>query len=82
MDFVLVNPEECGHQFHYGSIQLEPFRQYTKVTHTAYFDFFGASLWVNLPFAGGMSSFLKYIARWEKKTVDRLRDHYSVLVTE
>ncbi|MDJ0783307.1 MAG: hypothetical protein QNJ22_15125 [Desulfosarcinaceae bacterium] len=77
MDFTLVNADECGHHFHYGSIQLEPFRQYTKVTHTAYFDFFGASLWVNMPFAGGMSSFLNYLARWEKETILQLIDHYS-----
>jgi len=82
IDFTLVNPEECGHQFHYGSIRLEPFRKNTKVTHIAYFDFFGASLWVNMPFGGGMSSFLKYIARWEKETIIRLVDHYSTRPTE
>ena len=77
LDFQLENPEECGQEFHYGTIQLEPFKSYTKVTHTAYFDFFGASLWVNLPFEGGMSSFLNYTARWEQETMSRLRNKYS-----
>ena len=54
-----VYPDQYRLEFqHYGTITLEPFRSYTKVTHVAYFDFFGAYLWVNLPFGGGMSSFL------------------------
>lgn len=77
LDFQLENPQECGQKFHYGTIQLEPFNSYTKVTHTAYFDFFGASLWVNLPFAGGMSNFLIYLAGWEKDTISQLRDQYA-----
>ena len=75
--FLLENPQECGQAFHYGTIQLEPFRSYTKVTHMAYFDFFGASLWVNLPFHGGMSSFLNYTARWEQETILRLLSKYT-----
>ena len=78
LDFQLENPRECGHRFHYGSIQMEPFRSYTKVTHTAYFDFFGAFLWANLRVGGGMTSFLVYTARWEKDTVLRLRHHYEI----
>jgi hypothetical protein len=77
LDFQLENPQECGQQFHYGTIQLEPFRSYTKVTHIAYFDFFGASLWVNLPVEGGMSTFLNYTASWEKETISRLRHKYA-----
>jgi hypothetical protein len=57
---------------------MEPFRLYTKVTHIAYFDFFGAYLWVNLRIGGGMTSFLMYTARWEKDTVSRLRHQYEV----
>jgi hypothetical protein len=57
---------------------MEPFRSYTKVTHTAYFDFFGAFVWVNLRIAGGMTSFLIYTARWEKDTVLRLRQKYEI----
>ena len=78
LEFLLENPRECGQKFHYGTITLEPFRSYTKVTHIAYFDFFGAYLWVNLPFEGGMSSFLMYTARWEKETISRLRDQYEI----
>jgi hypothetical protein len=75
--FQLENPQECGQEFNYGTIQLEPFKSYTKVTHIAYFDFFGASLWVNLPLEGGMSTFLKYTARWEQETISRLRHQYN-----
>jgi hypothetical protein len=73
----LENPRECGQKFHYGTIKLEPFRSYTKVTHIAYFDFFGAYVWVNLPLGGGMSSFLMYTARWEQETILRLRHQYE-----
>ncbi|MBR9986714.1 MAG: hypothetical protein KFF68_12465 [Desulfosarcina sp.] len=78
LDFRLENPRECGHRFHYGSIRMEPFRSYTKVTHTAYFDFFGAYLWANLRIGGGMTSFLMYTARWEKEAVARSRDQYEI----
>jgi hypothetical protein len=78
LEFELENPQECGQKFNYGTIQVEPLGAYTKVTHVGYFDFFGASLWVNLPFKGGMSSFLNYLARWEQETVIRLRDQYEV----
>lgn len=78
LDFQLENPRECGQRFHYGSIRMVPFRSYTKVTHTAYFDFFGAFLWANLRIEGGMTSFLTYTARWEKETVMRLRDQYEI----
>jgi hypothetical protein len=77
IDFQLENPQECGQKFHYGTIKLEPFGSFTKVSHIAYFDFFGASLWVNLPFRGGMTTFLVYTAQWEIETISRLIDQYS-----
>lgn len=76
LDFKLKNTRECGQKFNYGTIQLEGFGSYTKVTQIAYFDFFGASLWASLPFEGGMKSFLKYTARWEMNTIQRLKHHY------
>jgi hypothetical protein len=76
LDFRLINPQECGHSFHYGSIQLKSFGTFTKVTHISYFDFFGASLWVNLPFRGGMKAFLLYTARWEDETISRLHERF------
>lgn len=82
LEFKLENPQECGQKFNYGTIHLEPFGSYTKVTHVGYFDFFGASLWVNLPFKGGRSSFLTYIARWEQETIIRLRNQYEVQPVE
>jgi hypothetical protein len=76
LDFVLLNPEQCGQKYHYGHIQLEELDQRTKVTQVAYFDFFGAFLWVNYPFYGGMSDFLKYTARWEQQAILKLMDTY------
>ncbi|MGD9062440.1 MAG: hypothetical protein PVF72_18525 [Desulfobacterales bacterium] len=79
LDFVLLNPAECGQKFHHGSIQLEAAGasgQKTKVTQTAYFDFFGVSFWVNYPWYGGMKYFLTYTAQWEQDIVLRLKSHY------
>jgi hypothetical protein len=76
LDFVLLNPEECGQKFHYGHIQLAAVGQKTKVTQVAYFDFFGVIFWVNYPWYGGMSAFLKYTAHWEQETILKLKGHY------
>jgi len=69
LKFVLLNAEECGQKFHHGYIQLEAVDAGTRVTQVAYFDFFGVSFWVNYPFSGGMSHFLKYTANWEQQAV-------------
>ena len=74
--FRLLNPEECGQKYHYGHIQLEALGAKTKVTQIAYFDFFGVSFWVNYPFYGGMSDFLKYTTRWEQQAAIKLKDKY------
>jgi hypothetical protein len=76
LDFVLENPEQCGQRFHYGHFQLEPLGSNTKVSHAAYFDFFGSSLWAQYPWKGGMQPFLDYIARWEQKTILQLKQNY------
>ena len=77
LKFILLNPEECGQKYHHGYIQLKALGQATRVTQVAYFDFFGASLWVNYPFYGGMSHFLKHTANWEQQTVLKLKKKYS-----
>lgn len=80
LDFVLLNPEQCGHRFHYGHIQLETLKhisQKTRVTQVAYFDFFGAFLWVNYPWYGGMVDFLTYTARWEQGKILKLKSKYG-----
>jgi hypothetical protein len=69
LNYVLLNPEECGQKYHHGSIQLEAVGNRTRVTQVAYFNFFGVSFWVGYPFRGGMSHFLKYTAAWEQQTV-------------
>ena len=79
LDFVLLNPVECGQKFHYGSIQLESAGsagQKTKVTQRAYFDFFGVSFWVNYPWYGGMRYFLTYLVEWEQAAIHRLNSKY------
>lgn len=69
LEYVLLNPQECGQEFHFGTIKLEAVAAATRVTQEAWFDFFGVSLWVNNPFRGGMSHFLKTTARWEQQAV-------------
>ena len=48
LEFKLLNAEDCRHDFHHGTIQLSPAGSYTKVTQIAFFDFAGASLWVQI----------------------------------
>jgi hypothetical protein len=77
LDFVLLNPEQCRQKYHYGHIQLESVAQGTRITQVAYFDFWGASLWANYPWRGGMKEFLSYTAHWEQETILHLRDRYD-----
>lgn len=77
LDYFLENPEQCGQRFHYGHFQLEALGSNTKVSHAAYFDFFGSSLWTQYPWEGGMHRFLDYIARWEQETILRLKQNYQ-----
>jgi hypothetical protein len=39
LDFILLNPQECGQRFNYGHIRLEVEGPGTRVTQTGYFDF-------------------------------------------
>jgi hypothetical protein len=77
LEFTLLSPKEAGHRFHNGHIQLESMGHKTLVTQVAYFDFAGVTLWYYLPWAGGMRSFLKYTAYWEKRTMKRLQPQYD-----
>ena len=77
LNFELQNPKECGQKYHFGHIQMEAFGDHTKVTQTAYFEFFGATLWMNYPWYGGMRHYLHYTARWEQETITRLIDRYN-----
>ena len=67
LEFKLLNPDDCRHEFHYGFVQLTPDGSYTKVTQVAYFNFVGASFWVKYPWYGGMKSTLTKVAKWEQK---------------
>ena len=69
LEFVLLDPEECGMDYFYGSVRLEPIGSATRITQVAYLDFFGVSLWVNYPFRGGMSQTLNDNVRWEQQAV-------------
>jgi hypothetical protein len=77
LDFVLLNPETTGHDFHYGHILLNPQGNTTQVVQEAHFKFFGASFWAVYPWPGGMTEFLKYTARWEHDMVLKLYDQYA-----
>jgi len=76
LGYVLLNPTDCGQKFNYGFIKLEAVAGGTRVTHTSYFDFFGAALWAGLPGPIGMEAFLQYTARWERETILRLLPRY------
>lgn len=76
LTFELLNPEDCRHDFHHGSIQLSPAGDHTKITQVAYFNFRGASLWMNYPWYGGMKSTLTKVAKWEQKLADQYRHEY------
>ena len=81
LEFRLLNVDDCRHDFHYGIIELSPAGNYTKVTQTAFFDFFGASLWVKYPWNGGMKSILTKVARWEQKIASTYsRDYMAVIM--
>lgn len=77
LNYVLLNPKDCGQRFNYGFIKLEAVDSGTLVTHSSYFDFFGASLWAGLPGPVGMEAFLHYTARWERETLMRLLPRYQ-----
>lgn len=77
LEYWLLNPGECGQEFHYGYIQAEADGVNTKVTQVAYLDFFGVSLWAHFPFEGGMKEFLRSTARWEQQTALRLEWKYE-----
>jgi hypothetical protein len=75
--YELLNPQECGQKYHYGYIQLEALDSGTRVNQVTYFDFFGASVWVNYPFKGGMSQVLKYTAGWEQEFISQFGYQYQ-----
>lgn len=76
LDFILLKPLESGQKYHYGYIQLEALGPRTRVTQVAFFDFFGASLWANYPWYGGMRYYLKSTTRWEQEAILKLKDRY------
>jgi hypothetical protein len=76
LDFKLLNASEVDQEFHHGWIQLMPLGDRTRVIQSARFNFFGAYFWVNYPWYGGLSYFLKHTVEWEKTTVRRLSPRY------
>ncbi|MGD8251288.1 MAG: SRPBCC family protein [Desulfobacterales bacterium] len=77
MGYRLLNPKDCRQRFHFGTIQLIPRGDGTRVVQTAWFDFSGVWLWFHNPWGGGMTAFLRYNARWEQETALRLKDRYG-----
>jgi len=77
LQFRLMNPEACGHRYHYGRIRIVPDGNGVVVIQEAFFDFFGAGFWTRYPWAGGMNAFLEDTARWERETAVRLRPRYE-----
>jgi hypothetical protein len=78
LDFVLLNPETTGHDFHYGHILMIPQGDNTtRIVQEAHFNFLGASFWAIYPWSGGMTEFLKYTAQWEQGMVLKLYNQYA-----
>ncbi len=67
MDFKLLNPDEAGQTFHFGTIRLEPGGRHTVVHQSARFQFSGATLWAFYPWRGGMRAFLQSFVNWERE---------------
>ena len=80
LEFRLLNADDCRHDFHYGIIELSPAGNYTKVTQTAFFDFFGASLWVKYPWNGGMKSMLTKVEKKKKKIASTYSREYMAVI--
>ena len=78
LEFKLLNAKDCRHEFHYGTIQLSPAGNFTKVTQTAFFSFSGASVWVRYPWNGGMRSTLTKSAEWEQRMAKRIMHEYLI----
>ena len=76
LEFKLLNPKDCRHDFHFGTIQLSPAGDFTKVTQTAHFDFRGVALWMKYPWYGGMKSTLTTLVRWEQKIAEKYKRQY------
>lgn len=69
LEFVLLDPDECGMDYLYGNIRLQAAGSATRITQVAYMDFFGVSLWVHYPFHGGLSQTLTDTVHWEQQAV-------------
>ncbi len=67
LDFKLVNPNEAGQKFHYGTIRLVSSESHTIIYQEARFQFSGATLWAFYPWRGGMRSFLQSFVDWERE---------------
>ncbi|KJS33243.1 MAG: hypothetical protein VR64_03270 [Desulfatitalea sp. BRH_c12] len=67
LEFELIATNQTGNRFHYGFIQLYADNGRTRVVQVARFDFWGASFWSKYPWRGGMRSFLKDTAEWERE---------------
>lgn len=77
LDYELIDTNQPGSKFQYGSILVQADGDETRITQTAYFDFWGASLWAGYPWQGGMRAFLRESAQWEQRTVVRLRKQFE-----
>ncbi len=67
MDFKLLNPDEAGQAFHYGTIRLNSRGAHTMIYQEAHFKFSGAAFWAFYPWRGGMRSFLQSFVDWERE---------------
>ena len=77
LEFKLVNADEAGQKYHFGTIRLESRGNHTIVYQSARFRFSGATLWAWYPWRGGMRSFLSDFVRWEQETAVDWQSEYE-----
>ncbi len=77
LTFKLLNPEEAGQKFHYGTIRLEARGRNTLIHQEARFQFSGAAFWAFYPWRGGMRSFLRSFAEWEQQAAQTWQADYE-----
>ena len=75
--FRLLNPDQAGQAFHFGTIRLKARGRKTMVYQEARFQFAGAALWVLYPWRGGMRTFLQSFVNWEQQAALTWRSYYE-----
>lgn len=82
LDFKLLNPDQAGQKFHFGSIRLKASGRGTMVYQEARFQFAGAGIWAFYPWHGGMRSYLREFVAWEQQAAREREPHYATALRQ